>query len=95
MNDFESPVDLPDAPQAEVRPLGLASGIIAVAAGLLLLFDAASLAAWVDEQPPGPTQAEAARIAHGWHDQTVAWGLAAPRATIKSAWEAAKAERSI
>ena len=93
MEEFESPVDLAEAPLAGVNPLGWASGIIAVAAMLLLLFDAASLAAWIDELEPGPVQAEAAQRAHGWHDMTAAWGLAAPRATVKSAWDEAKDQR--
>lgn len=93
MDEFESPVDLPDAPQGEVQPLRWASAIIAVAAMLLVVFDSASLAAWVDEQTPGTAQAEAARRAHQWHNQTTAWGLGAPRAAVKSAWDAVKDQR--
>lgn len=95
MDDFDSPVDLRDAPRSTERPLGWATGIIAVAGALLLLMNAASVAAWADEQTPGPVQAEAARLAHHWDDITIAMGLAAPRAAVKTIWEAAKAAGAV
>ena len=91
---FESPVDI----AAEVAPTALSglaqmASAVAIAAFLLLLFNAHALASWADGLAPGPRTAPVNAAAQALAAQTQARGFDGPRAALKSGWDAVKAQR--
>lgn len=88
-----SPLDLPVQLLEEGGSLGWASGTIAVASLVLLLTNAASIADWIDDRPPGPWQARCSAMADGWVSLTDQIGLGAPRAALHQRWKRAEASR--
>lgn len=90
--EFESPVDLPRDGTAK-RPLGWATLTIFIASLFLLVTNAFTIEAWVDEQPAGPTQARLAGWAGEWLSATEALGLTAPRAEVHRLWKEGQAAR--
>ena len=91
-DNFESPVDLADAPGA-AAPLRWTATSLAVAALFLLATNSITLKSWVDEQTPGPWQSRAAVLATVWHARMTTLGLAAPRAALNRMWLNAEAQR--
>lgn len=90
--EFESPVDLPRDGVGK-RPLGWATLTIFVASLFLLVTNAFTIKAWVDEQPAGPTQAKLAGWAEEWLSATEALGLNTPRAEVHRLWKEGQAAR--
>lgn len=88
-----SPLDLPEPELEEESALGWASGVILFAALLLLLANAVSLRDWIDDLPPGPTQARAAAIADDWLAISRQIGFGAPRDALHTQWKRAEAAR--
>ena len=86
-------------PATEAKPASPASGlawtscVIATTCLLLALFNAASIRSWADGLAPTPANLAIQRAADGWADFTGVVGLAAPRAGLHSAWEAARGLR--
>ena len=77
-----------DKPRAAVA---WTSTVIAIAAGLLLLTNAASLKGWLDQHPPDAAPAAARSAVEAWWDLTAGAGLTTPRATVERLWRAAQA----
>ncbi len=92
-HEFESPVDLHGRPVPAGHPLRWASVTIAVASLFLLVTNAVSISAWIEEQTPGPIQAKVAAVAGSWLASTEALGTATPRAALHKQWKAAQAVR--
>ena len=59
----------------------------------LLATNAISLREWIDEQTPGPRQAQLAALAERWDAFTLSIGLGLPRAVLHREWKAAEAAR--
>ncbi len=80
-------------PAADKPRSGVAwtSTVIAVAALLLLLTNAASLKGWIAQHPPDAAPAEARAAVDGWWDITSSLGLTAPRASVERLWRGAQA----
>lgn len=87
-----SPIDLPDEP-LDAPGLGWTAGVIAIAALLLLAMNAVALRDWVEEQTPGPVQAQAAAAAEQWVALTDAIGIGRPRAWLHDLWKQIEAAR--
>jgi hypothetical protein len=87
-----SPLDLPE-PELEEKGLGWTFAIILIAALFLLLANAVSLRDWIDDQPPGPLQAQAAELADQWVGITEAIGIAVPRDAMHAQWKRAEEAR--
>ena len=90
-----SPLDLPEPDLSEESALGWMSAVIAIVSVVLLLTNAVSLRDWVDEQAPGPIQAQAAQAADQWLALSRAIGFAAPRDALHTQWKRAEAARFI
>ncbi len=90
-----SPLDLPEPDPETEGVLGWATGVILVASLVLLLTNAVSLRDWIDEQTPGPVQAQAAQLADQWLALSRAIGLAAPRDALHTQWKRAEGARFI
>lgn len=95
MKDHElaSPVDLPDEPMVEPAPLRWTATIIAVAAAVLLVANAGTLAAWVDEKPVTETQQHASQAAGQWKQAMDSLGATALRDWLHLIWKDAQATR--
>lgn len=87
-----SPIDLHE-PELEESGLGWASGVIVIAALFLLFTNAVSVRDWIDDQPPGPVQAEAAQLADQWLALTEAMGIGLPREAMHAQWKRAEEAR--
>lgn len=87
-----SPIDLPE-PEMEEAGLGWTFAVVIVAALFLLATNAVSLRDWIDDQPPGPAQAQAAALADQWLEITEGFGLAAPRDVMHTQWKRAEEAR--
>jgi len=87
-----SPIDL-DAPEMEADGLGWTFGVMLVAALFLLFANAGSLRDWIDDQPPGPVQAQAAALADQWVEVTEAMGIGLPRQALRNQWKRAEGAR--
>lgn len=92
-HELVSPVDLPGVPIERDHPLGWASVTIAVAALVLLLANAGTLAAWVDEKPVSETQQKLSDAANGWTAAMDTIGVTAPRKGLHQLWKKAQAAR--
>ena len=92
-HETPSPLDLPEPDLEDGSGLGWTSGVIAVAALLLLLTNAVSLRDWINEQPPGPLQARASALADGWVAFTDGIGWGKPRAMLHEQWKRAEEAR--
>lgn len=84
-----SPIDLP-APELEEDGLGWTFGVIIIASLFLLCANAVSLRDWIDDQPPGPVQAEAAELADQWVALTEGLGIGLPRKAMHAQWKRAE-----
>ena len=91
-DNFESPVDLADAPGTAASLRWTATGL-AVASLFLLATNSIALKSWVVEQTPGPWQSRAAVLATDWHARMTEMGLATPRAALNRLWLNAQAQR--
>ena len=80
-------------PAAERTRSGVAwtSTVIAVAAGLLLLTNAASFKGWIAQHPPDAVPPAAPAAVDAWWDVTSSLGLTAPRAAVERLWRGAQA----
>ena len=80
-------------PAADKPRSGVAwtSAAIAVAAGLLLLTNAASFKGWIAQHPPDAVPPAAPAAADAWWDLTSSVGLTAPRAAVERLWREAQA----
>jgi hypothetical protein len=87
-----SPLDLPE-PELEGRGLSWTFTIIIIAALFLLATNAVSLRDWIDDQPPGPIQAQAAEFADQWVALTGAAGIGLPRDAMHKQWKRAEEAR--
>jgi len=87
-----SPIDLPE-PELEADGLGWTFGVILIACLFLLATNAESLRDWIDDQPPGVIQADAAGIADQWVDMTEAMGIGLPRKAMHAQWKRAEEAR--
>ena len=87
-----SPIDLPE-PEMEEDGLGWTFAVIVITALFLLATNAVSLRDWIDDQPPGPVQAQAAALADQWLGITEGFGLAVPRDYMHVQWKRAEAAR--
>ena len=87
-----SPIDLP-APEIAGDGLGWTSVVIVITALFLLATNAVSLRDWIDDQPPGPVQAQASVLADQWLGLTERIGLAGPRDYLHTQWKRAEAAR--
>lgn len=85
-----SPDAAPDGAPGAVRWTATA---IAVAVAFLLVFNAESPRSWTALLPPGAGALLARRLIDGWWATTDRLGLAAPRAALVRAWDAARAAR--
>jgi hypothetical protein len=91
-HEFESPVDLASG-ESQRHPLRWTTSIIAITSLFLLATNAISLREWIDEQTPGPRQAQLAALAERWDAFTLSIGLGLPRAALHREWKAAEAAR--
>lgn len=91
-NHISSPIDLPEE-EDEPSGLGWACGVIFIASLFLLLTNAVSLRDWIDDQPPGRPQAQAAALADAWLATTQDFGVAIPRAAMHEQWKRTEAAR--
>jgi hypothetical protein len=87
-----SPLDLPEPPLEE-SGLGWTFGVIFIASLFLLCANAVSLRDWIDDQPPGPLQAQAAEWADQWLEITEGFGIAVPRDALHKQWKRAEEAR--
>jgi hypothetical protein len=85
-----SPLDLPEPEWEPESALGWASGVIFVASLVLLFANAVSLRDWIDDQPPGPIQAQAAGIADQWVAISRQIGFGVPRDALHRQWKRAE-----
>lgn len=85
-----SPIDLPE-PELEQSGRGWTVAVIVIAALFLLVTNAVSLRDWIDDQPPGPFQSQAAALADQWVDATAAIGI--PRDFLHAQWKRAEQAR--
>lgn len=92
-HELHSPVDLPGKPLVGRHPLNWTALTIVVAALFLLCANAGTLAAWVDEKPPGAIQLQASELAGRWKDRMDAIGITTPRARMHGWWKQAQAAR--
>jgi hypothetical protein len=88
-----SPLDLPEPEDEADSALGWATGVILFAGLLLLLANAVSLRDWIDDQPPGPVQAQAAAIADQWVEISRQIGFGVPRDALHTQWKRAEGAR--
>ena len=87
-----SPIDLPE-PELEEGGLAWTFGVIIIIALFLLMTNAVSLRDWIDDQPPGPVQAQAAELADQWLETTREFGVAVPRDLMHAQWKRAEEAR--
>lgn len=87
-----SPVDLPEPP-IERRAFSWTATTIVTASLLLLVANAGTLAAWVDEKPVSDLQQQASAAAGGWKAAMDATGLTAPREALHVRWKQLQAMR--
>ena len=91
-HETPSPIDLAK-PELEGNGLGWAFGVILIASLLLLFANAVSLRDWIDDQPPGPVQAQAAEWADQWVAITEGIGIGLPRKAMHAQWKRAEQAR--
>ncbi|WP_299322792.1 hypothetical protein [Parasphingopyxis sp.] len=89
--DMTSPVDLPESEEEERNPLLWTSIAIAVATGVLMLFNADALRGWAFELEPGPQSERIVAITDGWYRQTERFYLDRPVAAMSEWWDGIKA----
>ena len=94
-HETPSPLDLPEPDEREDSALGWMTVVIGVISVLLLLTNAVSLRDWVDEQTPGPIQAQGAQVADEWLAISRAIGFAAPRDALHTQWKRAEGARFV
>lgn len=92
-HELASPVDLPDDPIEGGRPLLWTTLTILVAAATLLVANAGTLAAWVDEKPVSELQQQASQHAADWKAAMDAAGVTAPRSAAHAWWKRLQAAR--
>lgn len=92
-HELASPVDLPGEPIESGDPLGWTTLVIAVAALLLLVANAGTLSAWVDEKPVSDLQQQASQRAADWKATMDAAGITAPRDWLHARWKELQAMR--
>lgn len=92
-HEFDSPVDLPGDEPGRGHPLAWTTVTMLVASLFLFATNAATLKDWVDEQTPGPRQAQLAALAGEWARITAEMGLGTPRAALHAEWKTAQAAR--
>lgn len=85
-DSYEFPTDLGDGD--DPGALRWTATVIAVATGLLALFNAQALTGWAEELPPGPSSVKLVAAATAWEDATA--GLGMPRARLHKAWKQAE-----
>ncbi len=88
-----SPVQVPPDPVDAFRPWTWMTGVIATATLFLAVFNAHAIGGWFDELPPSPLTEPLRRPIAQWAATTARLGLDAPRAAVRSRWEAAQAAR--
>lgn len=95
MKDHElaSPVDLPGEPIERGRPLVWTTITIFVAALVLLVANAGTLSAWVDEKPVSEVQQQASAAAAAWKAAMDDIGVTAPRDALHQRWKQLQAAR--
>lgn len=91
-HETPSPIDLPE-PELESGGLGWTFGVILIASLVLLFANAVSLRDWIDDQPPGPVQAQAAEWADQWVAITEGFGIGLPRKAMHARWKRAEEAR--
>jgi hypothetical protein len=92
-HETPSPLDLPEPELEAESALGWATGVIVFASLLLLLANAVSLRDWIDDQPPGPLQAQAAAVADQWVEISRQIGFGRPRDALHTQWKRAEGAR--
>ena len=96
-HELISPVDLPGVsagdPVEQGDPLAWTTITIIVAALALLLANAGTLSAWIDEKPPSDFQQQASDLAGRWTAVMDAVGVTAPRQAMHARWKEAQAAR--
>lgn len=85
-HETPSPIDLPE-PELDEAGLGWSFGVIAIASLFLLCANAVSLRDWIDDQPPSPTQQQAAEYADQWVELTEGLGTGLPRKAMHDRWK--------
>jgi len=90
--DFDALLTPPvGAGPTKAHPLRWTSGAMALAALLLLAFNAESPRAWTTQLSPNAASQAARLVAEGWWNQTARLGLARPRSTLSGWWDKAQA----
>ena len=92
-HELASPVDLPGEPIEGAHPLVWTTLTIAVAALVLLVANAGTLSAWVDEKPVSEVQQRASAVAGAWKAAMDDIGITAPRAALHRGWKRLQAAR--
>ncbi|WP_340316306.1 hypothetical protein [Rhizorhabdus argentea] len=92
-HELESPVDLPGEAIDEGDPLAWTTITIIVAAVVLLMANAGTLSAWVDEKPPSDFQQQLSDLAGRWTAAMDAAGVTAPRRALHAKWKEAQGAR--
>lgn len=85
-HETPSPIDLHE-PELEGSGLGWTFGVIGIASAFLLFANAASLRDWIDDQPPGPVQQQAAEYADQWVETTENFGIGLPHKALHDQWK--------
>ena len=92
-HELASPVDLPAAPIGEGGSLDWTIVVIGVAALVLLVANAGTLSAWIDEKPVSDAQQRASDVAAGWKAAMDRAGITAPRDWLHARWKDLQAKR--
>lgn len=82
-----SPVDLPEPAQPLPDGLRWTMTVIAIAALVLVLFNAGSLRSWADALKPTPVNDRIVVAADAWYDVTATIGLNRPADALRAGWE--------
>ena len=86
----EFPTQLADDPDGGAGALGWTTGVIALTAAALALFNAGSIATWAEDLDPGPATIKVVTVADAWQDATARLGLGAAHADLHRAWTRAQ-----
>ena len=89
----QSPVDLPEPLFPEPHGLRWTSTVIATAAVLLALFNAAAIRGWTYELPEGSVSERAVAVGEAWYGFVGRLGLNAPVETMHGRWQKVKEAR--